>query len=115
VKYPKAGKEWAWQWVFPSKSLAVDPRGGTVRRHHVHDNTISKALSLASKKLGQTKKITAHTFRHFYATRMLEAGPHIRTVQELLGHSDVSTTMIYTHVLGRPGSLAMSPLDKLED
>jgi integron integrase len=111
VKYPNAGKEWAWQWVFPSKSLGVDPRGGTVRRHHVHDNTISKALAVAAKRSGQTKKITAHTLRHSFATHMLEAGADIRTVQELLGHSDVSTTMIYTHVLNKPGVTSTSPLD----
>jgi integron integrase len=113
VKYPNAGKEWAWQWVFPSKSLGVDPRGGTVRRHHVHDNTISKALAVAAQRSGQTKKITAHTLRHSFATHMLEAGADIRTVQELLGHSDVSTTMIYTHVLNKPGVTSTSPLDAM--
>jgi integron integrase len=115
VKFPNAGKEWPWQWVFPSKSLATDPRGGETRRHHVHDNSVSKALAVAAGRARLTKKITAHTFRHSFATHLLEGGADIRTVQKLLGHKSVETTMIYTHVLDRPGNLAGSPLDRLDD
>ena len=115
VKFPNAGKEWAWQWVFPSKGLGTDPRGGQTRRHHVHENSVSKALAVAAGRARLTKKITAHTLRHSFATHMLEAGTDIRTVQKLLGHNSVETTMIYTHVLDRPGNLAGSPLDQLEN
>jgi len=114
VKFPKAGKEWAWQWVFPSKGLGTDPRGGETRRHHVHDNSVGKALGVAAGRARLGKKITAHTLRHSFATHLLEAGTDIRTVQKLLGHTSVETTMIYTHVLDRPGTLAGSPLDRLE-
>lgn len=114
VKFPNAGKEWAWQWVFPSKGLGTDPRGGETRRHHVHDNSVSKALAVAAGRARLTKKITAHTLRHSFATHLLENGADIRTVQKLLGHNSVETTMIYTHVLDRPGTLAGSPLDRLE-
>jgi len=111
VKYPNAGIDWAWQWVFPSKSLGVDPRSGIRRRHHVHDNGVGKALSVAVSRAGIAKKITAHTLRHSFATHLLEGGADIRTVQELLGHSSVETTMIYTHVMNRPGLAVRSPLD----
>ena len=114
VKFPNAGKEWPWQWVFPSKGLATDPRGGETRRHHVHDNSVSKALAVAAGRARLAKKITAHTFRHSFATHLLEGGADIRTVQKLLGHNSVETTMIYTHVLDRPGNLAGSPLDQLD-
>lgn len=113
VKYPNAGSEWAWQWVFPSKSVGVDPKSGVRRRHHVHDNGVGKALTVAARRAGIAKKITAHTLRHSFATHLLEAGVNIRTVQELLGHSSVETTMIYTHVANLKGVAgAKSPLDE---
>ncbi len=110
-KYPKAGREWHWQYVFPSRQLSVDPRGGNVRRHHINENTLQKAVKTAAAQAGLNKLVSCHTLRHSFATHLLEAGYDIRTVQELLGHSDVSTTMIYTHVLNRPGIAVKSPLD----
>lgn len=112
-KYPQAEREWAWQYVFPSARLSVDPRSGETRRHHIQDQAIQRAVRQAVRDAGLTKPATPHTLRHSFATHLLEGGYDIRTVQELLGHSDVSTTMIYTHVLNKGGRGVMSPLDRL--
>ena len=110
-KYPKAASEWIWQYVFPAKSLSVDPRSGAVRRHHINENLVQKAVKEAALRAGINKKVSCHTLRHSFATHLLEARYDIRTVQELLGHADVTTTMIYTHVLNRPGLSVQSPAD----
>ncbi|HNY71852.1 MAG TPA: integron integrase [Syntrophorhabdus sp.] len=110
-KYPKAALEWKWQYVFPAKSLSVDPRSAIVRRHHINENLVQKAVKEAAGRAGINKRVSCHTLRHSFATHLLEARYDIRTVQELLGHADVSTTMIYTHVLNRPGLSVMSPAD----
>ena len=110
-KYPNAPREWIWQYVFPSARLSLDPRSGQARRHHVHESGLQKALKKAALEAGITKKIGTHSMRHSFATHLLEAGYDIRTVQELLGHADVSTTMIYTHVLNTPGVPVKSPVD----
>ena len=110
-KYPSASRQWAWQYVFPSKSLCRDPRSGEIRRHHLHESAVRKSIKKAAKMAGIHKPIGCHTFRHSFATHLLEAGYDIRTVQELLGHKDVTTTMIYTHVLNRGGKAVKSPLD----
>jgi len=112
-KYPNAAREWGWQYVFPSGRLSTDPRSGALRRHHLHENGLQKAVKRAAEAAGISKRVGTHTLRHSFATHLLQGGYDIRTVQELLGHSDVSTTMIYTHVLNRGGKGVRSPLDGL--
>lgn len=112
-KYPNAAREWRWQFVFPSGRLSVDPRSQVVRRHHLHENTLQRALKRAVEMAGIQKRVSSHTLRHSFATHLLESGYDIRTVQELLGHSDVSTTMIYTHVLNKGARGVTSPFDSL--
>lgn len=111
-KYPNAGKEWGWFWLFPSKSLSVDPRGHVVRRHHVHQAALQKAFKVAAGKAGITKQASVHTLRHSFATHLLENGYDIRTIQELLGHRNLQTTMIYTHIASKNILGVRSPLDK---
>jgi len=110
-KYPRAAKEWGWQYIFPATSLSNDPRTGNRRRHHVSDNAIQSAMKKAIRESGIFKRGSCHTLRHSFATHLLEDGYDIRTVQELLGHKDVRTTMIYTHVLNKGGRGVRSPLD----
>jgi integron integrase len=112
IKNPGAGTGWAWHWVFPQDRLSVDPRTGITRRHHMFDQSLQRAVKRGAHKAGIVKPVTTHTLRHSFATHLMEAGYDIRTVQELLGHKDVSTTMIYTHVLNRGGRGVVSPLDR---
>jgi integron integrase len=112
-KYPNAAREWAWQYVFPARNRSVDPRSGSARRHHLQDQALQRAIRQAVRDAGLAKPATPHTLRHSFATHLLQGGYDIRTVQELLGHKDVQTTMIYTHVLNRGGKAVVSPLDQL--
>ena len=111
-KYPNAGRDWGWQYVFPSKNFSVDPRSGKTRRHHLDEKGVQRAVKQAVCDAELTKPATPHTLRHSFATHLLQSGYDIRTIQELLGHSDVSTTMIYTHVLNKGGKGVVSPLDR---
>ncbi len=113
VKYKGAPKAWGWQFVFPSVARSTDPRAGIERRHHLHEQSVQKAVALAARRAGIDKPCTPHVLRHSFATHLLQAGYDIRTVQELLGHQDVATTQIYTHVLNRGGRGVRSPLDAL--
>ena len=110
-KAPAATTDWRWQWVFPSHTISTDPRTGWRGRHHVHEGTVSREISQAGRRARIGKRTTAHSLRHSFATHLLENGYDIRTVQELLGHASVETTMIYTHVLNQGGKGVRSPLD----
>jgi integron integrase len=113
IKYPNAPREWAWQWVFAADDYSACPRTGAIRRHHLHPKTLNRTLRGAAQRAGITKPVTAHTLRHSFATHLLESGQDIRTIQALLGHADVSTTMIYTHVANVGVSGVRSPLDAI--
>jgi integrase len=113
AKNPAAPTAWEWQYVFPAYRVSVDPRSGTPRRHHLHESGLNRELAKAARAVGLSKRITSHSFRHSFATHLIESGSDIRTVQELLGHESVETTMIYTHVLNKGGRGVASPLDGL--
>lgn len=111
IKYPRAAQDWGWEFIFPSYKLSVDKRSGEIRRHHVYENYLIRAVKQAARAAGITKHVSCHTLRHSFATHLLEGGYDIRTVQELLGHQSVETTMIYTHVMNKGGRGVRSPLD----
>jgi integron integrase len=113
IKYPNAAREFAWQWVFPATRFYVDPKTGARRRHHLHESVVQRAVKDAARLAGIARPATSHSLRHSFATHLLEVGYDIRTIQQLLGHRDVSTTMIYTHVLNQGASGVRSPLDQL--
>jgi len=113
-KYPNANKEWGWQWVFPSKNLSLDQESKKIKRYHIQPSTLQRAVKSAVIKAGVHKNASCHTLRHSFATQLLEAGYNIRTIQELLGHKNVNTTMIYTHVLNRGVRGVLSPADRLK-
>lgn len=112
-KYPNAAKEWGWQYVFAAKNYSIDPRSKSERSHHVEEKQVQRYVKKAALAAGIAKPTSPHTLRHTFATHLLESGYDIRTVQELLGHSDVATTMIYTHVLNKGGKVVISPLDRI--
>ena len=113
-KYPEAGKEWTWMWVFPSRRLSKDPRSGIIRRHHANESAVQRAVRVATRLAKINKPVGCHTLRHCFATHLLDAGDaDLRRLQELLGHKSLETTQIYTHVMQKPGTGTRSPLDNL--
>ncbi|MGH8010635.1 MAG: tyrosine-type recombinase/integrase [Candidatus Binatia bacterium] len=112
-KYPTAGREWGWQWVFPATRIYTDSLSRERRRHHLHESVLQRAVKEAARRAGLTKPASCHTFRHSFATHLLKDGYDVQTVQELLGHRDLATTMIYTHVVNRGWGAVRSPADRL--